>query len=107
MNYIANKNFKNWILAIFTAIGAYGGFPKAPEWWIKISQYSIFQFFILWVLVYQGGGQEQILWSLIIALVVYTLMNTDRIISYIKDLFTKKSINRLFDKSKSTNRNQN
>ena len=41
MNSIKSKNLKNWILAIFTALGAYGGFPKAPEWWNKITEYQI------------------------------------------------------------------
>ena len=107
MNSIKSKNLKNWILAIFTALGAYGGFPKAPEWWNKITEYQIVQFLILWILVYQGGGNQEILWSLVVALIIYVLMNTDKIIAYIRTLLTKNSISTLLDKSKSGKRYDN
>ena len=44
-----------WKIAIATAVGAYGGFPKAPAWWEYISQFKIVQFLLLWVLVYSSA----------------------------------------------------
>ena len=104
MNSIKSKNINNWILAILTALGAYGGFPEAPEWWKKFTKYQIVQFIVLWMLVYQGGGNQEIIWSLLIALIVYVLMNTDKIIAYLKDFLTKNSIARMFDQSKAGKR---
>ena len=99
MNYIKNKNMKNWILAVFTALGAYGGFPDAPQWWKKLAKFQIFQYFVLWVLVYQGGGQEELIWTTVISLVVYILMNTDKIIAFVKDFLTKRSMERILDQT--------
>ena len=44
------------ILPMLTLIGAWGGFPEAPEIFKRFAEYRIFQYFFLWVLVMQGGA---------------------------------------------------
>ena len=48
-------------LAILTGLGAYGGFPRPPYWWARLSRFRVMQFITLWILIYQGGGKEQTL----------------------------------------------
>ena len=72
---ILNKSSIAWQLAIATALGAYGGFPSAPIWWRKITQYKIVQFITLWLLVYQGGGKGELVWTTVVSLIVYFLMS--------------------------------
>ena len=56
-------------------MGAYGGFPEAPQWWKDLSKYKIFNFFVLWLLVYSKTNGTDYLWSLIIAMIIYLLFN--------------------------------
>lgn len=78
-----NKSTVAWQLAIATALGAYGGFPSAPLWWRKITQYKITQFMTLWLLVYQGGGKGELLWTTLVSAIVYFLMS---LFSYSDDI---------------------
>ena len=80
---ILNKSSVAWQLAIATALGAYGGFPSAPLWWRKITQYKITQFMTLWLLVYQGGGKGELLWTTLVSAIVFVLMS---LFSYSDDI---------------------
>tara|TARA_B100000886_G_C19993064_1_gene314861 strand:- start:81 stop:380 length:300 start_codon:yes stop_codon:yes gene_type:complete len=80
---ILNKSSVAWQLAIATALGAYGGFPSAPLWWRKITQYKITQFMTLWLLVYQGGGKGELLWTTLVSAIVFFLMS---LFSYSDDI---------------------
>lgn len=49
------------VLPMLTLLGAWGGFPEAPEIFTTIAEYSFlgiqpFKYFFLWVLVMQGGA---------------------------------------------------
>ena len=70
-------------MAIATALGAYGGFPSAPLWWRKITQYKITQFMTLWLLVYQGCGKGELLWTTLVSAIVFVLMS---LFSYSDDI---------------------
>ena len=69
------KSIYAWQLAIATALGAYGGFPRAPRWWIKLAEYKVFQFITVWLLIYSRNqtGNEY-LWTTLIAVIVYFTM---------------------------------
>lgn len=66
------------IVAFCTLIGAFGGFPDPPPMFRTISQSPFGKWALLWVLVYQGGGQQDlILTSLVVGityLVVYVIL---------------------------------
>ena len=69
------KNLYAWQLAIATALGAYGGFPTAPKWWIKLSESRIFQFFTLWLLIYsRNKSGHEYAWTTLIAVIIYFTM---------------------------------
>lgn len=84
------KNLYAWQLAIATALGAYGGFPRAPKWWIKLSQSAIFQFFTLWLLIYsRNRAGNEYLWTTVITVIIYFTMYISNLI-YCKEIENKK-----------------
>lgn len=59
----ANVNGAGIILAFLTAFGAWGGFPTPPPFIEKFLQkHEIFQYFTVFILLYQGGGNKN--WKL-------------------------------------------
>lgn len=61
----------NWTLALATAVGSLGGFPIAPQWFQRLAQQPVVQVLLLAVLVYQGGGGQNVVASLVVAGLVY------------------------------------
>lgn len=53
-------------VAFATLIGAFGGFPEPPKAFVKLASYQIVQWFLVFVLLYQGGtGQDVVLAAII------------------------------------------
>ena len=46
------------IVAIATAIGAWGGFPSPPRGFDKLVNNEIAQYGLVWILLWQGGGSQ-------------------------------------------------
>ena len=88
------KNIYAWQLALATALGAYGGFPKAPNWWIELSKYRLFQFFTLWLLIYsRNKNGKEYLWTTFIAVIVYSVMYFSNILfCNVKSVSTTKNV---------------
>lgn len=64
MNYSINQI----VLALATAIGAYGGFPEPPLFFKNLIKNEMVQWALVWILIYQGGsGQDMKLTTLITA----------------------------------------
>ena len=66
---------KNHIIALATVIGTMGGFQPQPAWLTKLSQYSVVQILLATVLVYQGGGGADPLYSLVVATLFFIAMS--------------------------------
>lgn len=85
------------ILPILTAIGAWGGFPKGPKSFHKLTESKLFQYFFLWILIFQGGSEAEFDVSVIAVFLVYCI--TELVVylenNYfqITEKFTQKSIN--------------
>ena len=73
-------NMKQIVLALFTALGAYGGFPNPPKWWTQITKYMIVRVLCLWALIYQGGGNADIVLTTITTLVIFGIFNLPTIL---------------------------
>ena len=75
--YVVNKknNMHMVLLSMLTALGAYGGFPPPPQWWVELFKYKGMQYLALWVFVYQGNGKEDVFWSTVASFVVFLLMS--------------------------------
>ena len=56
------------MLAVATAVGAYGGFPAPPSAFVQLSKNEMVQWALVFVLLFQGGaGQDPKLAALITA----------------------------------------
>ena len=77
---VASKSRVEWSVPLATALGAYGGFPSPPAWWVRLSSSRPFQVATLWILVYQGGGEANVVWSTVITALVFTAMEISRAI---------------------------
>ena len=66
---------KNHVTAIATAIGTLGGFQAAPEWFNTLSKTSVWNILMATVLVYQGGGNTDFVYSLVVATLFYLFIH--------------------------------
>jgi hypothetical protein len=73
-------DIKQIVLALFTALGAYGGFPNPPKWWTKLTKFLIVRIICLWALIYQGGGNADITLTTITTIVIFGLFNLPTIL---------------------------
>ena len=55
---------EQWLLALATGIGAYGGFPKAPKAFEKFAKTELAQWTLVFVLLYQGGAGQDVKFAL-------------------------------------------
>lgn len=79
-----------------TGIGAYGGMPQPPKLFIEITQkYEILQWFLVYVLIWQGSGgyDEKIsLYGTIVLFILYKIVIMLEETEYIKKNFLQKII---------------
>ena len=63
-----------WLLPIATAIGAWGGFPKPPKFFTDLVNGSdLIKYLMVFILIWQGGGNQNTYTSLSITLVIYAI----------------------------------
>lgn len=67
-------DLQKWILPAATAVGAWGGFPEPPRMFKNLVKNEIFQYLLVAVLVWQGGGQQNLRVALTIAVAMYLLV---------------------------------
>lgn len=68
------QDLQKWILPAATALGAWGGFPKPPKMFQDLAKNEIVQYLLVAVLVWQGGGQQNLRVALILAVAMYILV---------------------------------
>ncbi len=66
-------NFDKLILPLATAIGAFGGFPDPPKIFEDLIKFEIIKWFLVFVLIYQGGGGADIEFSFFVTIIVYVI----------------------------------
>ena len=64
---------KNHLHALTTVIGTLGGFQAQPAWFAAAAKTSIWQILMAAVLVFQGGGNLDFVYSLVVATVFYII----------------------------------
>lgn len=72
----------NHLHAFTTVLGTLGGFQSPPSWFKALSTTSIWQVLMATVLVYQGGGNLDFVYSLVVALVFYVCVNLSNYIEF-------------------------
>ena len=81
---------KSIIWALCSAFTSVGGYIPQPIWYYQVSKYYIVQLFALTVLVYQGGGRQDWLYSLSIALLFSFIIKISKYITFGKTKTDKK-----------------
>ena len=70
MNYTS----KDIILAFATGLGMFGGFPKPPMAFNQLIQdYPIFQWVLVFILVWQGGAKQDHKLAILITATLFAL----------------------------------
>uniref|UniRef100_A0A6C0J4B9 Uncharacterized protein n=1 Tax=viral metagenome TaxID=1070528 RepID=A0A6C0J4B9_9ZZZZ len=63
---------KTIVVALATAIGAWGGFPKTP---LKVQKFfddnEFVRYFLVWILIWQGGSDQNWKLATVITLLMY------------------------------------
>lgn len=70
---MANVDMSKWLLPVATALGAWGGFPQPPAFFTKLTQNELFQYAMLFVLLWQGGSGQDVQIAAIVTLAFYIL----------------------------------
>lgn len=73
---------KNHIHAIATIVGTLGGFQAQPAWFAAAAKTSVWQILMAAVLVYQGGGNLDIAYSLVVAVVFFAIIKVSSYIEF-------------------------
>ena len=63
--------WKDIIHPLATVLGAWGGFPEPPAFFKRLARNELFQYFLVFALVYQGGGNQEIATSLMVVVGLY------------------------------------
>lgn len=83
-----DQDLGKWILPMATAVGAWGGFPQAPQFFKDLVEGNeLFKYAMVFVLVWQGGGQQNAKTAFITAAIIYfvtKLLEVRRIVQTVK-----------------------
>lgn len=65
---------KQIVLALATAVGAWGGFPEAPQSFTNfLAQNNFSRYILVFILIWQGGGGQDPKLSLLITAAIFAL----------------------------------
>lgn len=78
--------WKDIIHPLATVVGAWGGFPEPPAFFQRLSKNELFQYFLVFLLVYQGGGSEDIATSLMVTIGLYLMTKILNLRTLVGDL---------------------
>lgn len=67
------SNPSQLILPLTTGLGAFGGFPDPPAIFKKLQANELFKWLLVAILIWQGGGQQNIQVSLIVTALLFGL----------------------------------
>lgn len=63
----------NYILVVATLLGAFGGFPEPPKMFKELTKHDMVKWFLVFVLLYQGGAGQDIQLAAMITGIAYLL----------------------------------
>jgi hypothetical protein len=72
VNYLS-RNMWSILLVIATIMGAFGGFPQPPKIFQRLSEYQLVQWFLVFVLAYQGGAGQNSRLALLSTLAIFVV----------------------------------
>lgn len=66
-------DFLQYKLPLITAVGAWGGFPNPPRVVQRLFAHKIVQYAMVFMLVYQGGSNQDLMVSAIVTAVIFVI----------------------------------
>lgn len=66
-------NLWGFVLAFATMLGAFGGFPQPPKAFLWLTSWKIVQWFLVFVLLYQGGTGQDPVFALIVTAITFVV----------------------------------
>lgn len=78
--------WKQIVLPVATALIAWGAFPKPPAFVQKLATNELFQYFMIFVLVWQGGGRQDVATSLMVTVGMFLLTKILNLRTLVGDL---------------------
>lgn len=75
------------ILPLVTAVGAFGGFPEPPNTFKKIIRNKVVQYFLLFLLIWQGGGGQDWKLSAKVTVIIFLMFSVIKMFSSKKENF--------------------
>lgn len=66
-------DFLQYKLPLISAIGAWGGFPSPPRVVQRLFSHKLVQYAMVFMLVYQGGSDQDLMVSAIVTAFIYVL----------------------------------
>ena len=81
--------WKDIIHPMATVLGAWGGFPPPPKIFQQLVKNELVQYLLVFLLTYQGGGNEDIALSLMVTVGLYLVTKILNLRSFIGDLQTQ------------------
>ncbi len=67
-------NQQQIILAVATAIGAFGGFPSVPKSITNLFSNELVQWSLVFILIWQGGGSQDVKLSALVTVAMYIVV---------------------------------
>lgn len=64
---------KQLLLPLATAVGAFGGFPKAPAFFSELTNNEVGRYLVLFILIWQGGAGQDMKLALMVTALMYVL----------------------------------
>lgn len=66
-----SNDLGKWVLPLATGLIAWGGFPHPPDAFINLTQYELFRYALLFILIWQGGAQQDLKTAFIATAIFY------------------------------------
>ena len=86
------------VLPLVTGLGAFGGFPEPPNMFKRVVKNKLIQYFLLFLLIWQGGGGQDWKLSAKVTLVIFVLITVINMFTVLKDDHQHVLISKTFNK---------
>lgn len=81
-----SNDLGRWVLPLATGLIAWGGFPHPPDAFINLTQYELFRYALLFILIWQGGAQQDLKTAFIATAIYYFVVKIFEIRAVIQSM---------------------
>lgn len=81
-----SNDLGKWVLPLATGLIAWGGYPHPPDAFINLTQYELFRYALLFILIWQGGAQQDLKTAFIATAIFYFVVKIFEIRAVIQSM---------------------